>query len=130
MKLQTVALLLTALSACPALADPAGPGQPGSGPVARWIAPSDNAPGAPCPIFRKSFALDERPSSATVRIIGLGHYQLRCNGAVVGDTVINQAWSQYNKTLYRQEFDLAPHLHSGENIIAIALTRGSYARGL
>lgn len=56
-------------------------------PTPRRIAPNTNVPGAPCPIFRRSFALDDQPTKATVRIIGLGHYQLRCNGWVVGDTV-------------------------------------------
>lgn len=90
-------------------------------PAPRWIAPSVNDPNSPRPLFRRSFALDDQPTKATVRVIGLGHYQLRCNGAVIGDTVINQAWSQYDKTLYWQEFDLAPHLRSGENVIAVAL---------
>lgn len=75
----------------------------------------------PCPILRKSFTLERAPAGATVRVIGLGHYELRCNGRVVGDTLINQSWSQYDKTLYYQDFDLAPYLHEGENVLGVAL---------
>ena len=49
------------------------------------------APAPPCPIFRRAFTLEETPSAAAITMIGLGHYELRCNGQRVGETVINQA---------------------------------------
>jgi alpha-L-rhamnosidase len=76
---------------------------------------------APCPILRRSFTLDDAPTRARVRVIGLGHFELRCNGSIVGDSIANQAWSQYDKTLYWQEFDLTPHLREGENVLAVML---------
>lgn len=78
-------------------------------------------PAPPCPLFRRVFTLDAPPAAATVRIIGLGHYELRCNGERVADGRINQAWSQYDKTLYWQEFDLGPHLRRGDNLLGVAL---------
>lgn len=74
-----------------------------------------------CPTLRRSFELNAAPTRASVRIIGLGHYELRCNGQRVGDTIINQSWSQYDKTLYWQEFDLHPYLRRGENVIGLSL---------
>lgn len=74
-----------------------------------------------CPRFRKVLTLGAAPTTASVRIVGLGHYELRCNGKVVGDSVLNQAWSQYDKTIYTQTFDLAPYLHAGENVLAVTL---------
>src|SRR5262249_54148578 len=56
-------------------------------------------------------------AAATVRVVGLGHYELHLNGRVVGDTLVNQAWSQYDKTLYWQEFDVAPLLRQGRNAL-------------
>ena len=95
------------------------------------LGPADTAPwrlgaGAfsqsrPCPIMRRTFTLSGVPASATVRIIGLGHYELRLNGQVVGDTVVNQAWSQYNKTLYWQEFNITSLLRAGENVWGVVL---------
>jgi alpha-L-rhamnosidase len=93
--------------------------------IPAWIAPISNrsvdlvAP--PCPIIRRAFTLSAKPAEARVRVVGLGHFELRCNGRVVGDTVANQPWSQYDKTLYVQEFDLAPALRSGENVLAVRL---------
>ncbi len=93
---------------------------------ARWIAPAVTAEAASarseaCPILRRTFELDGAATSAKLRIIGLGHYELRCNGSVVGDAVVNQAWSQYDKTLYWQEFDLTPYLVAGENVLGVLL---------
>jgi len=56
-----------------------------------------------------------------VRIIGLGHYELCLNGKRVGSSLINQPWSQYNKTIYWQEFDIKPLLHEGENAWSVML---------
>ncbi len=78
----------------------------------------------PCPILRRTFELDDAAwpvASAKVRVIGLGHYELRCNGRVVGATLLNQAWSEYSKTLYWQEFDLSRELVRGENVLAVSL---------
>ncbi|HYD02182.1 MAG TPA: family 78 glycoside hydrolase catalytic domain, partial [Phycisphaerales bacterium] len=74
-----------------------------------------------CPIMRRSFTLAGAPAKGTVKLIGLGHYELRCNGERVGDALINQAWSQYDRTLFWQEFDLTPHLRAGENVLAVSL---------
>ena len=46
---------------------------------AAWIMPSSTSSSAdirPCPVLRKSFRVDENVSSATVRVVGLGHFEL------------------------------------------------------
>jgi hypothetical protein len=52
----------------------------------------------------------------------LGDYEPRINGQQVSQTGINQPWSQYEKTIYYQEFDVARHLLQGTNSITIGLT--------
>src|ERR1043165_81139 len=91
----------------------------------RWLAPraellASGAPLPPCPLFRKSFTLDAAPAHATVRIVGLGHYELRLNAQRVGHSLIDQPWSEYRKTIFVQEFDL-PGLKAGENVLAVLL---------
>lgn len=124
----------TAWAGCPAAPPPAGtPGAVAVGPVQSppWsLSAAAFSPPRPCPMVRRSFTLEEPPTRATVRIVGLGHYELRCNGSVVGDTLINQAWSQYDKTIYQQEFDLAPHLRAGENVLAVTLGNSFWQVGM
>lgn len=109
----------------PAAAPPADtPGAAVLGPVQSppWsLSVASFSPAPPCPALRRSFTLDDVPTKATIRIVGLGHFELRCNGSIVGDTLINQAWSQYDKTIFWQEFDLAPYLRAGENVLAVTL---------
>lgn len=98
--------------------------------VAPWgLSASSFAEPEPCPRLRRTFMLAEAPTAASVRVIGLGHYELRCNGRIVGDGVLNQAWSQYDKTLYWQTFDLAPHLKAGENVLAVTLGNSFWSVG-
>jgi len=83
----------------------------------------------PCPILRSEFTVPEPPTKATVRVIGLGHYELRLNGRRVGDTLINQAWSQYDKTLYWQEFDVTDLLRPGRNAWGVLLGNSFWSVG-
>jgi alpha-L-rhamnosidase len=82
---------------------------------------TESSTSAPCPIMRSSFVIDGEPNRATVRVIGLGHYLLSLNGQHVGNSLIDQPWSQYNKTLYWQEFDIQPLLKKGENAWGVLL---------
>jgi alpha-L-rhamnosidase len=89
-----------------------------------WISPY--SPGTanektPCPILRSTFTARGPVSSGSVRIIGLGHYELFLNGKRLGKSLINQPWSQYNKTLYWEEFDVSSLLQPGENVWGVVL---------
>jgi len=87
-----------------------------------WIAPLAGATGdQPLPMFRKEFTVSEMPARATLRIIGLGDYDARINGLGVSPIGINQPWSQYEKTLYYRDFDVAKYLVQGTNCIGVQL---------
>ena len=85
---------------------------------------SFRAPDGPCPVYRREFTVDGPLRSATAAILGLGHYQLRVNGAPATDTVIDQPWSQYDRRIYYQELDLAPLLRQGPNALGVLLGNG------
>jgi hypothetical protein len=90
----------------------------------RWIAPYETkeiSEKTPCPILRSSFRIDGQPATGTVRIIGLGHYELYLNGKRVGESLINQPWSQYNRRLFWQEFDISKLLRKQENALGVLL---------
>ncbi len=91
---------------------------------AHWISPYPSGATnekTPCPILRSTFTVHGPIKTATVRIVGLGHFELFLNGKRVGTSLINQPWSQYNKTIYWQEFDISKLLKSGENVWGVML---------
>ena len=93
----------------------------GASPFVRsqWIAPP--AGGGALPLFRKEFSIGAKPARATLRIAGLGDYDARVNGARLAETGINQPWSQYEKTIYYRDFDIAPLLRAGANCVGVML---------
>ena len=98
--------------------------QPTNQPPPFWISPySARATNEkmPCPILRSTFLIKSHPTSGSVRIIGLGHYELYLNGNRVSTSLINQPWSQYDKTLYWQEFDISKLLRQGKNTWGVML---------
>ena len=99
-------LLLTAMITPNAIALPQGSPQ--------WITP-DQPAGFPCPVLRSTFEIRGEPASATVRVIGLGHFELTVNGRRVGTSLIHQPWSQYNATIYWQEFEITAFVRNGTN---------------
>lgn len=107
-----------------ACASPLAAGTLHAGEEAHWIAPHEGAQkigSTPCPIFRSAFTLAAEPVRGSVRVIGLGHYELLLNGKRPGEALINQPWSEYNKTVYFQEFDITKLLKKGENVWGVLL---------
>jgi alpha-L-rhamnosidase len=102
----------------------AGPNGTSNSVEARWIAPSERARGhtaRPCPIFRSSFTIGGPIEEASVRVVGLGHFELSLNGQRVGKSLIDQPWSEYNKTIYEQEFDVSQLVREGQNAWGVLL---------
>ena len=123
--------LLIAFMPFAATSGPAGKTVKGS-PHGQWIIPFDashNTPATPCPILRTSFALSGRPVSGSARVVGLGHFDLSLNGKRVGASLIHQPWSQYNKTIYWQEFDIGSLVKQGDNVIGVQLGNSFWSVG-
>jgi alpha-L-rhamnosidase len=103
----------------------------GASAAPRWIVPDDTSLttlGA-CPIFRTTFTLDDVPVSGSVKVVGLGHFDLTLNGKRIGESLINQPWSQYNRTIYSQEFELGTLLRKGENVFGMQLGNSFWCVG-
>ncbi len=96
-----------------------------------WIVPDDTGVTTlgPCPILRKQFVVEDVPGTARARVIGLGHFEFSVNGKRADESLINQPWSQYNRTLYWQEFNITPLLRQGENVLGIQLGNSFWAVG-
>lgn len=90
------------------------------------------------PVFQGSFDAAKKVTKATASVVGLGHFDLFINGKRQGEGVLNQPWSQFDKTIYWHEFDVTKAVEKGTNNIEavmgnsfyrVAQTPGRFAKG-
>ncbi|RYG35072.1 hypothetical protein EON81_13815, partial [bacterium] len=86
-------------------------------------------PEGPSPVFRHDFQLRPKIKSAMASVIGLGHYDFYVNGQRQGDGLLNQPWSQYDKTIYWQGFDVTKSLKAGSNALGVELGNSFFRVG-
>ncbi|EON70081.1 hypothetical protein W97_09347, partial [Coniosporium apollinis CBS 100218] len=77
--------------------------------------------------LRKAFLLHRQPTKAIAFASGLGHYNLRVNGQLASDHVLDPGWTNYHRTVQFVAHDLTSHLQPGENVLAAHLGNGFYA---
>lgn len=77
-------------------------------------------------VLRKSFAATKEIQEAITYICGLGHYEFSINGKKVGDSEFAPFWSDYDKTIYYNTFDVTKLLQKGENVFGVLLGNGFY----
>ena len=77
-------------------------------------------------LLRKDFSLSEIPKQAEIYVSGLGHYELYINGSKIDESVFKPLWSNYNKTVYYNTFDISHGLRKGNNTIGVMLGNGMY----
>lgn len=76
--------------------------------------------------LRKEFHVYKQVADATAYVCGLGHYELSLNGEKVGDGEFTPLWSDYDKTVYYNTFDVTQKLKNDENAIGVLLGNGFY----
>lgn len=76
------------------------------------------------PVFVKTLHLPRAVRKARAYALGLGVYELFCNGAPAGDEVLLPGLHAYDSWLQYQTFALP--LHEGENVLEAALGDGWY----
>ncbi len=82
----------------------------------------------PARYLRKEFTVaDKQIKSATAYTTALGLYELRINGEKVGEQMFLPGWTDYNKRLYYQTFDVTDLLTTGDNAVGVVLADGWYA---
>ncbi|KFY25296.1 hypothetical protein V491_01823 [Pseudogymnoascus sp. VKM F-3775] len=77
--------------------------------------------------LRSSLSLPKAPSRAIMFASGLGHYNLRVNGAAASDHVLDPGWTNYHRTVQFVAYDLTGQLHKGENVLGAHVGNGFYA---
>ncbi|MHC5534579.1 glycoside hydrolase family 78 protein [Priestia megaterium] len=81
----------------------------------------------PSSFFRKEFFVSKSIESATIYITALGLYELYINNQRVGDAYFAPGWTDYNKRVQYQTYDVTSLLQDGENAIGSILGTGWYA---
>lgn len=76
--------------------------------------------------LRREFSVAGRPIEATAYVCGLGHYELTINGEKVGDGMFTPLWSDYDKTVYYDTYDVTDMVRSGGNAVGVLLGNGFY----
>jgi len=77
--------------------------------------------------LRKTFAVGKEVGSATVYASALGLYELHINGQRVGNDYFTPGWTDYNKRIYYNTYDVTKLVKPGDNAIAAILADGWYA---
>lgn len=78
-------------------------------------------------LIRHEFELRGPVARARVHVCGLGYYELRMNGARIGDHVLDPAWTDYRKRAMYATYDVTRDLSEGSNAIAVMLGNGRYS---
>jgi len=93
---------------------------------AEWIGcPAEGASPAATHL-RRSFEVAGRVRRARAYATALGVYELRLNGARVGDHVLSPGWTDYRKRVMYQSYDVTAQLRQGRNVVGAVLGDGWY----
>jgi hypothetical protein len=89
-----------------------------------WLGSGDDKP----LYLRHAFHLTRRPSRVIVFASGLGHFNLRINGAPASDHQIDPGWTNYHRTVQFVSYDVTSLVREGaENVIGAHVGNGFYA---
>jgi alpha-L-rhamnosidase len=78
----------------------------------------------PVPFLRKPFHLPKPVTSARLYVTALGLYECSINGQIIGDDVFTPGWTDYNKRIQYQVYDVTNLLREGDNTLGATLGDG------
>ncbi|HXD09459.1 MAG TPA: glycoside hydrolase family 78 protein [Anaerolineales bacterium] len=93
----------------------------------QWIrAPFSGGPRttSPAPYLRKEFEAAKQIISARLYVTALGLYECYLNGMRVGDALLTPGWTDYNKHIQYQVYDVADLIQVGVNACSVILGDG------
>lgn len=76
--------------------------------------------------LKKEMKLPADVHKATMKIVGLGFYELSINRQKVTDAVFAPLWSDYDKTVFYNTYDVTALLKKGKNLLSVLLGNGFY----
>lgn len=81
----------------------------------------------PSPYLRTTLRVDAPVRRARLYATARGLYELRLNGARVGDRLLTPGWTDYDRRIQYQTYDITTMLIAGENALGAILAPGWYA---
>lgn len=81
----------------------------------------------PTPFLRKDITIKSPVKKARLYVTSLGLYEFQINGKKIGNDYFNPGWTDYNKRLYYQVYDISAALKAGKNTLGSILSYGWYA---
>jgi alpha-L-rhamnosidase len=78
------------------------------------------------PMLRKNFIVKSSVKDAFLYVSALGYYEIGLNGNKVGDHVLAPEWTDYNKRVQYQIYDVSQNLRIGKNVLSSILGDGWY----
>ena len=93
----------------------------------QWIgAPFFGGPmtSSPAPYLRKDFAIEKQILSARLYSTAIGFYECHINGVRIGDALLTPGWTDYNKRIQYQVYDVTEQLQNGINTFGAILGDG------
>lgn len=77
-------------------------------------------------VVARTFKAQRVVQKAEVKICGLGFYEFSINGQKVGESLFAPLWSDYDKTVWYNTYDVTALLKKGKNSLAVLLGNGFY----
>ncbi|MEW5974183.1 MAG: family 78 glycoside hydrolase catalytic domain [Acidobacteriota bacterium] len=81
----------------------------------------------PGTMLRKTFEVSSRVVRATLSVTARGLYEVRLNGKRVGEQVLSPEWTNYQKRIQYQTYDVTGLVQEGGNALGALLGAGWYA---
>ena len=79
------------------------------------------------PLLRKEFKISKKVKQAILFMSGLGHYEASINGSKIGTAFLSPGWTNYDKTVLYNTYDITEQLYKGENTLGVILGNGFYS---
>lgn len=76
--------------------------------------------------FKKNIIVEKIPNYAIIDLVGLGLFELRINNKKVGKSILEPAFTQYDKLVLYSSFDIKDYLILGNNEIEVIVGDGWY----
>lgn len=92
----------------------------------KWISAPMSVEERFAPVFRKKISVCRKIKSAEIFICGLGLFELKVNGVLPDDTVLNPVHSQYSQSVFYRVFDVTEFIAQGENEVKVEVGHGFF----